>query len=806
MAEVGSAFVSILPSARGFGSKLNSEVGGEVDSAGKATGSRFGNAFKVGALAAVAGAAFAAKFLGGAIQDASDLAEAESKVGVVFGKSAAQIMAASQTSATAMGLTKSAYLGATGTLGNLLVSLDIAPKKAAGLSQEMVKLAGDLASFNNTSPEEALDALRAGLVGETEPLKRFGVNMNEATLKAQALKMGLIQTTTEALDPQAKALAAQALIMKQTGTAQGDFARTSGGLANQQRILAAQFGNLKATIGSALLPLMTRFVTFLNGSIVPGVKSFIAGMQSGSGAGGVFAAAVQTIFAALTQVGSAFLTVVGFINQHRTAAAALVAVITALVAVTSLHAAVMGVAAAGGLLKYLAATNLVTTATKVYTAVQWLLNAALSANPIGIVIVALTALAAGLVLAYKKSETFRNIVNGAFSAVRAVVTTVVNATKTVVLAAWNAIRTGTAAVWNAIRALTATAWNVIKNTVLLPVRVLIALLQGDLGKARGIVDSAWRAVESVTKAAWAAIKNAVQAGIDAAMNLVKSLPDKARDALGNLGSVLYNAGAELIQGLIDGITSKIAAVGAKMAELSSKVKGFLPGSPVKEGPLRSWNNGGAGKRLIDMLVDGIKKQTPAAARSSRGVADGVMAAFVGGVDDGAPKVLEKFEALRDGLKSEIEKIRGDFASLSSAISDAFGGDPFEATSARDFVSNLFDTKGQLTELRRAFKKLTAMGVAPAFLSSLFQSGNASLILDLAGGAPSQARMAAQLFGDVESLGGKLGNQVARNQYGKQLDSALDELQQIRKAIKLIGKDVGNEVNAAVSRGSRRGER
>ena len=388
MAEVGAAFVSVIPSAKGFGSTLDKEVGGQVDASGKKAGSRFGSALKVGALAVVGGAALATKFLGGAVSAASDLAENQSKVGVVFGKSAGQILDASKTSATAMGLSKSAYLDATGTLGNLLVSLDIAPKKAAGMSQQMVQLAGDLASFNNVSPEEALAALQSGLTGETEPLKKFGVNMNDATLKAEALKLGLIKNTKEALTPQSKALAAQKLIMDQTKTAQGDFARTSGGLANQQRVLSAQFDDVKSTIGSALLPVMTDFVTFLNNSVVPKVASFIDGMRNGTGAGGEFADKLSTLGGILLNVGN-------FLVENR-------AVIVPLVAAFATGVGVF---------------KTVTAVIRIFSGVMAALNFVMSANPIGLVVLAIAALVAGLVIAYKKSETFRKIVDGAMKAV-----------------------------------------------------------------------------------------------------------------------------------------------------------------------------------------------------------------------------------------------------------------------------------------------------------------------------------------------------------------------------------------------------
>ena len=99
------------------------------------------------------------------------------------------------------------------------------------------------------TPKETLEALRSGLSGEAEPMRAYGVLLDDASMRTQALKMGLISTTKEALTPQQKVLAAQAQIFKQTSDAQGDFTRTSGGLANQQRILQASFGDLSAQIG-----------------------------------------------------------------------------------------------------------------------------------------------------------------------------------------------------------------------------------------------------------------------------------------------------------------------------------------------------------------------------------------------------------------------------------------------------------------------------------------------------------------------------------------------------------------------------
>ena len=128
------------------------------------------------------------------------------------------------------------------------------------MSIGLVRLAGDLASFNNMPTADVLDKLRAGIVGETEPLKSLGININEASLKARALSMGLIGVN-DVMTTSARVQASYSLMLQQTSLAQGDFARTSGGLANQQRILAATIGNLKTTLGEAFLPLATTFTT-----------------------------------------------------------------------------------------------------------------------------------------------------------------------------------------------------------------------------------------------------------------------------------------------------------------------------------------------------------------------------------------------------------------------------------------------------------------------------------------------------------------------------------------------------------------
>lgn len=311
--DAGTAFVGV-EFKRGDLAKLESQ--------NQAAGQRFSNGWLSFAKRAVVGigATFAAfkaiDFVKGAISQASDLNESITKVQRVFGDSSKAVIDFSKTTATALGQSQNQSLAAAGTFGNLFRALKLGQGESANMSTKLVTLAGDLASFNNVDPAEALDALRSGLVGETEPLRKFGVNMNDATLRAEALKLGLIDagdSSAGALDPAIKAQAAYALIMDQTTLAQGDFARTSDGLANQQRILSAQWGDLQAQLGGLLLPVIVKVFQAFNGAI-PILKSV------GSGIGAVFSAIASSSFGQgiardLAAVGDAAGRVVGFVGE-----------------------------------------------------------------------------------------------------------------------------------------------------------------------------------------------------------------------------------------------------------------------------------------------------------------------------------------------------------------------------------------------------------------------------------------------------------------------------------------------------------
>ncbi len=213
-------------------------------------------------------------------QAASGLAEAQSKVTAVFADQAKEVLDWGKTTASSLGISSRAALGAAGTYGNLFQAFGIGRKESQKMSMELVELAADMASFNDVPIDDALNALRSGLSGETEPLKRFGVALNDVRLKEEALRLGLISTTKGTLPIAAKAQAAYALILKDTALQQGDVARTSGGLAAQQKFLSAQVEDATAAIGQVFTPVLINLIGVVRGQLLPQVDRFVKALQS----------------------------------------------------------------------------------------------------------------------------------------------------------------------------------------------------------------------------------------------------------------------------------------------------------------------------------------------------------------------------------------------------------------------------------------------------------------------------------------------------------------------------------------------
>lgn len=187
---------------------------------------------------------------------AADVGEMQSLFNTAFGQDAPKARAEIDEFAAAVGRNKFELEGFAGGIKSLVTPMGVTAEAGNEMSIGFSKLAVDLSSFFNVTESDALDSLRSGLIGETEPLRKFGIVLNEAAIKQKALNMGIFDGKGN-MDAATKASATYALIMEQTKMAQGDAARTSGSWVNQTRALKSAIDEATVEIGMQLIPVLT---------------------------------------------------------------------------------------------------------------------------------------------------------------------------------------------------------------------------------------------------------------------------------------------------------------------------------------------------------------------------------------------------------------------------------------------------------------------------------------------------------------------------------------------------------------------
>ena len=162
-----------------------------------------------------------------------------------------------------LGLNAYSLRKSVGIFNTMFMSMGLGTDKAYELSTGLVELAQDMSSFYNISSEEAFTKLRAGITGETEPLKQLGILVDENTTKQYALSTGISDTAKNMTQSQ-KVLARYEAILGQTADAQGDLARTISSPVNQIRILGNTLDMAKIALGQAFQPIQAIVLPLLS--------------------------------------------------------------------------------------------------------------------------------------------------------------------------------------------------------------------------------------------------------------------------------------------------------------------------------------------------------------------------------------------------------------------------------------------------------------------------------------------------------------------------------------------------------------
>lgn len=197
-----------------------------------------------------------------AVEEANKEIEAAARVERVFGDASAGLEADARGLADSFGLSATAALKFEGQVGNILTSAKVANTDIPKLSEDLTKLAADLAAFANVPIEQTTRAIALGLAGNSRGLRQFGVDLSASIVNAEALAQSGKKLTSE-LTRGDRLLARRTLLFQQTSNAQGAAQRRADGLAQSSRVLRAEITNLGASLGTKLIP-------FLNDTVKSG--------------------------------------------------------------------------------------------------------------------------------------------------------------------------------------------------------------------------------------------------------------------------------------------------------------------------------------------------------------------------------------------------------------------------------------------------------------------------------------------------------------------------------------------------------
>lgn len=211
------------------------------------------NKASIGAAAALGAITAGAKECADA---AGNLQQSVGGVETVFGSSSDKMLKWSQNASQAVGLSQNSYNELATLMGSQLQNFGMSVDESATKTNDLIGLGADLSSMFGGTTSEAVEALSSALKGEMDPIEKYGISLNDATLKGYAAKLGL-ESQYAAGDKNAKMQATLAAVTEQSGKATGNFAKEADTAQGQQQRMNASMEDAKAKLGTALLPILT---------------------------------------------------------------------------------------------------------------------------------------------------------------------------------------------------------------------------------------------------------------------------------------------------------------------------------------------------------------------------------------------------------------------------------------------------------------------------------------------------------------------------------------------------------------------
>lgn len=295
--KIGEAYYDITARADKLEAELK-KVQSQMEAQHRRSEGLF-SSMQTGYLAVAGGVAIVTAALVKCVKAASNLEEQTAKFKTVFGDQLGKANASVEnlTANYAMSTREARqYLSA---MQDLLVPMGMNRDLAADYSDEIVRLAADIGSFNNLPTADVMMDIQSAMVGNFETMKKYGVVLNEEAVKREAVNLGLAKQG-DMLSQVNKVQSAYSLILKGTQAAQGDMIRTSDSWANMMKKIGAQTEDLMATIGNDMLP---------------GLRQLAKQLMSSDAAGAVMIGAMRDVATFISMAAGAVAKLVGWIDE-----------------------------------------------------------------------------------------------------------------------------------------------------------------------------------------------------------------------------------------------------------------------------------------------------------------------------------------------------------------------------------------------------------------------------------------------------------------------------------------------------------
>ena len=569
----------------------NDEANRNIDeTTGKAEGSsnKVVSAFK--SIAAAAATYLSAKavidFGKSCVNAASDVQEMENKFGVVFGDLSTDVDAWATDFAGAIGRNKNTIKTYLADNQNMFVGMGMTREEGAKLSEQMVSLGLDLASFNNLSEPDAVNALSNALMGETESAKSLGAVLNENTIAMAMEKMG-IEGKFEALSEAEKMEVRYQAILMQSQDAIGDCERSMGSYKSTTIELQSAKEQLQETIGGYLLPAMTKFTA----AMVTGVrwvqsmvewlaqhKAVAAGVAVVIGISTAAIILQNTVQAVKAAMNAAEATSLGALIAAKLAdAAATMAALAPYLLIVAAIAAVVAIIvvcvkhldqikaktvevfniiketitnAMNTVASFLSGiwNNIVSAATNAWNTIKNVVQVGLQL--IGQIISAAFQI---ITIPFRFIwENCKDTITYVWNSIKSVVSSAINAVKSVITSVMNAVKSVVSSVMNAIKSVFSTVWNSIKSVVTTVMNSIKSVISSVMNAVKSVFSSAWNGIKSTVSGAINGVKSVISSGLNGAKSTVTSVLNGIKNAFSNA----MNSAKNVVGNAISAIKSK----------------------------------------------------------------------------------------------------------------------------------------------------------------------------------------------------------------------------------------------------------